>query len=73
MAMTTMTTKKTLGAVAVLAVPLLLVSLYLWGPSRTPAAQPPLLTLSRSNLSEFEASFDAHTDAPRLLLLLSPT
>ena len=67
------TKKKSVGAVAILAVPLLLASLYLWGPSRTPSGQPPLLTLSRSNLDEFEAAFDANPDGPRLLLLLSPT
>lgn len=65
--------KKTAGAVALLAVPLFLAGLYFWGPSRTPASQAPLQTLSRSNLSQFEASFDANSDAPRLLVLLSPT
>ena len=71
--MTSMTRKKTAGVVAVLAVPLLLAALYLWGPSRTPSVQPSLLTLSRANLNQFEAAFDATPDAPRLLLLLSPT
>lgn len=51
----------------------LLGGMYLWGPSRVPPGQEPLVTLSRANFSEFEKAFDAAGDAPRLLLLLSPT
>lgn len=68
-----MTMKKKAGAVGLLAVPLLLAAWYYGGPSRTPAGQQPLLTLSRSNFNEFETAFDAATDAPRLVVLLSPT
>lgn len=69
-----MTVKKTFGAVATLAVLVLLVAgWYFWGPSETPPGQPALLTLSRSNLNEFGAAFDAEPGGPRLLLLLSPT
>jgi len=52
---------------------LLYAGIYLWGPSTTPPAQKPLLALTPANFNEFEAAFDEATDAPRLLLLLSPT
>lgn len=58
---------------AALAALLVLAGIYLWGPSNTPPWQKPLLTLSAANFSEFEAAFDEAADAPRLLLLLSPT
>ena len=58
---------------AALAALLLFAGVYLWGPSKTPPTQKPLLTLSAANFTEFEASFDEAADAPRLLLLLSPT
>ena len=47
--------------------------LYLWGPSKTPATQKPLTTLSDASFREFEAAFDEGADAPRLVLLLFPT
>lgn len=56
-----------------LAAGLLFVGIYFWGPSKTPPTQKPLLALSTSNFGEFEASFDEAADAPRLVLLLSPT
>lgn len=56
-----------------LAALLLFAGVYLWGPSKAPPRQEPLLTLSAANFSEFEGSFDKSADAPRLLLLLSPT
>ncbi len=59
-----------LAAIAAL---LLFAGLYLWGPSKTPPTQKPLLTLSTANFSEFEAIFDEAADAPRMVLLLSPT
>jgi hypothetical protein len=46
---------------------------YFWGPSKTPATQKPLLTLSTTNFSQFEDAFDEAADAPRVVLLLSPT
>jgi len=61
----------TTAAIAVVVA--LLAIAYLWGPSTVPAGQPPLLTLSSANFSEFSAAFDADTDAPRMVLLLSPT
>ena len=59
--------------VAALVALLLFAGVYLWGPSKTPPTQKSLLTLSAANLREFGASFDEAADAPRLLLLLSPT
>jgi hypothetical protein len=56
-----------------LAALLLYVGVYLWGPSKTPAGQPPLSILSASTFSEFQNAFDSAADEPRLLLLLSPT
>jgi len=57
----------------VLAALLLFVGVYLWGPSRTPAGQPPLFVLTASTFSEFQAAFDSAAAQPRLILLLSPT
>ena len=59
--------------VAVAAVVLLCVIAYLWGPSSVPAGQEPLVRLSKANLSEFAAAFDADSNVPRMVLLLSPT
>jgi hypothetical protein len=58
------------GAAAVL---LLAVAVYFWGPSSVPQGQPPLLMLSSANFSDFGSAFDADANAPRLVLLLSPT
>jgi hypothetical protein len=52
---------------------LLAAAAYLWGPSSVPPGQPPLLTLTAGNLSEFETAFDADTSVPLVVLLLSPT
>lgn len=57
----------------VLAAALLLAGVYLWGPSKTPAGQPPLTTLSAATFSEFQSAFDSAVDEPRIILLLSPT
>jgi hypothetical protein len=46
---------------------------YFWGPSKTPPTQERLLTLSTANFSQFEEAFDEAVDAPRIVLLLSPT
>lgn len=58
---------------AALAALLFFTGMYLWGPSKTPPTQKPLYTLSTANFSEFETGFDEAADAPRLVLLLSPT
>lgn len=55
------------------AIVVLLLAVYLWGPSSVPAGQEPLLTLSSANFSQFENAFDCDADVPRLVLLLSPT
>jgi hypothetical protein len=65
-------TKRILLA-AVLAIVLALAGVYFCGPSKTPAGQPPLSTLSESTLANFESAFDSAADEPRIVLLLSPT
>lgn len=64
--------KRFLG-VTIIAVVLLLAGVYFWGPSKTPAGQPPLAILSPSTISQFQNAFDSAADGPRILLLLSPT
>lgn len=59
--------------VAVVAACLALVSVYFWGPSSVPPGQEPLTILSPGSLSNFTAAFDANSNVPRMLLLLSPT
>ncbi|MFZ0635778.1 MAG: hypothetical protein WA755_15095 [Candidatus Acidiferrales bacterium] len=65
--------KKRAVGFAALAILVLLAGMYLRGQSRVPPGQEPLVTLSNANFSEFENAFDADSDAPRLVLLLSPT
>jgi hypothetical protein len=65
--------RKRLIGVGVAAVLVLLAALYLWGPGSAPRGQEPVVTLSEDKLGEFEKAFDAGTDVPRLVLLLSPT
>ena len=65
--------KNRLMLAMVLAALLLLVGVYLRGPSKTPAGQLPLRVLSASSFGEFQNAFDSGADQPRLLLLLSPT
>jgi hypothetical protein len=64
--------RKRLIGVGVVAV-LVLLAVYLWGPGSAPRGQQPVVILSEGNLGEFEKAFDAETDVPRLVLLLSPT
>jgi hypothetical protein len=64
--------KRSLIAIVLAALPLF-VGFYLWGPSKTPAGQPPLSVLSAANFSEFQTAFDSAVDQPRIVLLLSPT
>lgn len=65
--------KKKITIAAVVAVALLLIGVYFWGPSSVPSGQEPLTVLSRANLDEFAAAFDVTSDVPRMVLLLSPT
>ncbi len=67
-----MNTKRNI-VLAVAAALVLLASVYLWGPSSAPPGQESLLTLTSTNFSDFQKAFDAAPDAPRLVLLLSPT
>jgi hypothetical protein len=57
----------------VIVILVLLGAVYLWGPSSAPPGQEPVVSLSAENFSQFENAFDAGSDAPRLVLLLSPT
>lgn len=65
--------KKRAVGFAAIAILVLLAWTYLRGHSRVPPGQEPLVALSNTNFSEFENAFDADSDAPRLVLLLSPT
>ncbi len=65
--------RKRLIGVAVAAVLVLLAAVYMWRPGSAPRGQDPVVTLSEENLGEFEKEFDAESDVPRLVLLLSPT
>ncbi len=65
--------KRRTAILVALAALLCFAGVYLWGPSKTPPTQKPLSMLSTANFREFEAAFDEATDAPRLVLLLSPT
>lgn len=46
---------------------------YYWGSSRTPPGQPPITSLTASNLDQFKQAFNNASDSTRLVLLLSPT
>jgi hypothetical protein len=65
--------KKRAIVLAGIALALVLVGVYLWGPSSVPAGQGSLIAISKANFGEFENAFDGDLDTPRLLLLLSPT
>jgi hypothetical protein len=65
--------KKNAVIFAAIALVVLAGAVYLREPAKVPAGQPPLLTLSPANLKQFASAFDADTDAPRLVLLFSPT
>jgi hypothetical protein len=65
--------KERIIVLAVIAAVLPLALVFLWGPSSAPPGQESLVTLSNANFSDFEKAFDAHSDVPRLVLLLSPT
>jgi hypothetical protein len=65
--------KKRAIVLAVIAVVLLVIVVYLWGPSKMPPGQEPLVALSNANFGNFANAFDGDLDTPRLVLLLSPT
>lgn len=65
--------KKKLIVAAVVAIVVVLGALYLWMPGQVPADQQPLVSLSSSNIGQFESAFDGGTDMPRVILLFSPT
>ncbi|HEY4843578.1 MAG TPA: hypothetical protein VIH78_16535 [Terriglobales bacterium] len=51
----------------------LLIVRYFWLSKGTLHGQPPLLSLTRSNLDQFKHDFNGAGDEARLVLLLSPT
>lgn len=63
--------KTTLWLVIVIA--LVAMVLCLWGSSRTPAGQPPLLSLNNADVIDFQQTFNAAAADTRIVLLLSPT
>jgi hypothetical protein len=67
----------TRAATVVTAVVLLLLLLLgaraFFAPSSVPAGQRSLARLSAANFADFSTAFDAGAEAPRLVLLLSPT
>jgi len=65
--------KKKFIIVGVSAIFLLLAGIYLWRPGAAPPGQPPVVTLTEQNVTEFGKAFDAEADVPRLVFLLSPT
>ena len=58
---------------ALLCVVAFVVVWYFWGWSRTPKGQPPLTSLTPSNLDQFKHEFNHAGDRTRLVFLLSPT
>jgi hypothetical protein len=46
---------------------------YLWGSRSAPRGQPPLTSLTSTNLDQFKIAFNGAADRRRLVLLLSPT
>jgi hypothetical protein len=68
-----MKTKRTLIFLAAVVALLFWAASDVWGPSKAPPNQKPLLALSPANFSEFTSAFDQAADGPRILLLLSPT
>jgi hypothetical protein len=65
--------KKRIIVLTLIAVVVLLATVYLWGPSSMPQGQEPLVVLSNASFSDFENAFDGDVGTPRLVLLLSPT
>lgn len=65
--------KKRVILIAAIGLLLALAGIYLWGPPSVPEGQEPLAVLSNADLHEFASAFDQDADAPRLVLLLSPT
>lgn len=45
----------------------------LWGPSRVPPGQPPLVTLDGTNVAMLQRTFNEASNQVRVIVLLSPT
>lgn len=59
--------------IAGIAALLLAAAWYQFGGHRTAQGQPPLASLSAESLEQLRAEFNAASDQPRMILLLSPT
>lgn len=57
----------------IIAIILLVAGFYLYGSSHTPPGQPPLTSLNRANVEDFQQHFNSASSYTRVLLLLSPT
>ena len=66
-----MTRKRALRLVFAIAI--LVLGFYLWGSSSTPPGQPPLVSLTEANVSQFQQGFNSAVSNTRIVLLLSPT
>lgn len=60
-------------ALLVFVIAILVVGFYLWGSNSAPPGQPPLVSLTEANVSQFQQSFNAAASNTRIVLLLSPT
>ena len=49
------------------------VAWHLWSPRRTPPGQPPLARIAPSTLGLLRDAFNAASDVPRVVVLVSPT
>ena len=69
--MSTRRVKYALWLVGIIAT--LVIIWFLWLSKGTPPGQPPLTSLTRSNLDQFKNDFNGVGDEARLVLLVSPT
>ncbi len=65
--------KQLILAAAVIFLLLAGIGWHLWGPSRVPPGQPPLVTLDSTNLAKLEQAFNEASDRVRVIVLLSST
>jgi len=65
--------RQKVALVSVIVASLLAAAWYQFGGHRTAPGQPPLAELNAGSLEQLRADFNAATDQPRVILLLSPT
>lgn len=68
-----MSKRQKVALVSIVAVLLIAAAWYQFGGHRTAPGQPPLAELHASSIDRLRADFNAATDQPRMILLLSPT